>query len=118
MVFYFNNWGWVLDVNEILVFDYLDWEFFQGFVLCINFIDIVGDYNWYWYWCWGIVEIGNNVIYEFDIVCWVLQVKFLEEVWVNFVKNYYKDDFWMMYDIMYVMFKFLGGKVINWDGKS
>lgn len=23
-----------------------------------------------------------------------------------------------MYDIMYVIFKFLGGKVINWDGKS
>ncbi len=97
----------------------LDWELFQGPAPRREYTSETWDYNWHWYgWDYGTAEAGNNGTHEFDVARWALQVDNPLHVDAEAEKRHFPDDGWEMYDTMDVTFRFPGGKIIEWDGKS
>jgi len=97
----------------------LDWDLFQGPAPRSAYMDDTWNYNWHWYgWNFGTAESGNNGTHELDIARWALQLQYPEKVIVEASKRHFTDDGWTMYDTMDALFKFPGGKMIRWNGKS
>ncbi|MEN8250864.1 MAG: Gfo/Idh/MocA family oxidoreductase [Bacteroidota bacterium] len=118
VAFYSNARGSIGNGKLVPVPDGFDWDLFQGPAPRVAYKDIYFDYNWHWFWQWGTGETGNNATHELDVARWALQVGNPEEVLVDAGKYHYIDDDWTMYDTMEATFKYPGGKVIKWDGKS
>lgn len=97
----------------------LDWDLFQGPAPRREYTSETWNYNWHWYgWDYGTAESGNNGTHELDVARWALQVNYPARVDVEAEKRHFKDDGWEMYDTMDAIFRFPGGEVIQWDGKS
>ena len=73
---------------------------------------------WHWNWHWGTAESANNGTHELDVARWALGVEYPNNVQTQGGKEHFKDDGWEMYDTMMASFKFPGGKLLQWDGKS
>lgn len=117
--FYSNNRGPVPNPVQQAAPEGLDWELFQGPAPRKPYMHDTWNYNWHWYgWDYGTAETGNNATHELDVARWALQVDYPSEVMVVSGKMHYPEDGWNMYDTMDATFKFEGGKVIQWDGKS
>ncbi len=97
---------------------YFDWELWQGPAPRREFLDIMEDYMWHWNWHWGTAEAANNGTHELDVARWALGVEYPTSVQTQGGKEHFKDDGWEMYDTMMASFKFPGGKLLQWDGKS
>ena len=117
--FYSNNRGPVPIPVQQDAPEGLNWELFQGPAPRKAYMHDTWNYNWHWYgWDYGTAETGNNATHELDVARWALQVDYPTEVMVVSGKMHYPEDGWTMYDTMDATFKFEGGKVIQWDGKS
>jgi predicted dehydrogenase len=116
--FYSNGRGMVPLPKAVTPPETLNWELFQGPAPRETYMDIYFDYNWHWFWQYGTAETGNNAVHELDICRWALQKDYPAKVYVNAVKQHFKEDGWQMYDTMDASFVFEDGKSIQWDGKS
>jgi predicted dehydrogenase len=116
---YINNRGRVVNPMKADPPKGLDWDLFQGPAPRKAYMDDTWNYNWHWYgWDYGTAETGNNATHELDLARWALGVEYPSEVSVNAGKYHFLDDGWTMYDTMDASFRFEGGKLIKWDGKS
>ncbi len=119
VAFYTNRRGEVPVQKKVPVRDGLDWDLFQGPAPRREYTEETWNYNWHWYgWDFGTAEAGNNATHELDVARWALQVDYPNRVDVEAAKRHFANDGWEMYDTMDATFKFAGGKVITWDGKS
>jgi len=119
VAFYSNSRGEVPVQKSVPVPEGLDWELFQGPAPRRAYTEETWDYNWHWYgWDYGTAESGNNGTHEFDVARWALQVDYPIRVDVEADKRHFVEDGWEMYDTMEATFRFAGGKIIQWDGKS
>ncbi len=119
VAFYTNARGEVPIQKSAPVPKGLDWELWQGPAPRRAYTFNTWDYNWHWYgWDYGTAETGNNATHELDVARWALQVNLPIYVQVEAEKRHFVDDGWEMYDTMDATFKFVGNKIIKWDGKS
>ncbi len=117
--YYTNSRGRVVNQTKADPPEGLDWDLFQGPAPRREYTDNTWNYNWHWYgWDYGTAETGNNATHELDLARWALGVDYPSEVSVNAGKYHFPDDGWTMYDTMDASFRFEGGKLIKWDGKS
>ncbi len=119
VAFYTNKRGPVPVQKKAPVRQGLDWDLFQGPAPRREYTSESWDYNWHWYgWDFGTAEAGNNGTHELDVARWALQVDYPTRVDVEAGKRHFFDDGWEMYDTMDATFRFVGDKIIKWDGKS
>ncbi len=119
VAWYSNDRGEVPVQKKAPVYEDLDWDLFQGPAPRREYTEETWDYNWHWYgWAYGTAETGNNGTHEFDVARWALQVGSPIRVDVDGQKRHFVNDGWEMYDTMEARFKFVGNKIIKWDGKS
>ncbi len=97
--------------------EWLDWTLWQGPAPEREFRDNYVHYNWHWFWHWGTSELGNNGVHTVDICRWGLGVDWPVQV-SSMGGRLRHDDDQETPDTNIATFRFEGGRVLAWEGRS